>query len=99
MDRSTWKKGEGRIAKIFGTNRTPLSGRSSRHTRSDTLHKNLFIEIKHRKKLVAEKLWFETKDNAKKENKIPLVVLLKKNYPDPIIICKLKDLKRISKEF
>ena len=98
MHRNTWKSGERRIAKVFGTYRTPLSGSSSRHTKSDSLHKTLFIEVKHRKKLVAERLWNDTCKDAKGENKIPLIVLLKKNYPDPIIICKLKDMKNISDE-
>lgn len=35
-----------RVAKFFGTHRTPLSGGASRHTRSDTLHDRLFIEVK-----------------------------------------------------
>ncbi|KKK89015.1 hypothetical protein LCGC14_2737340 [marine sediment metagenome] len=50
MNRNTWKQGERRIAKLFGTTRTPHSGMSSRHTMSDTLHKEFFIEIKHNKK-------------------------------------------------
>ena len=43
----TWKAVESRIAKFLGTRRTPLSGGNSFHTRSDTLHSRLFIEIKH----------------------------------------------------
>jgi len=43
----TWKSVELRIAKAFGTARTPLSGSNSRHTSSDTLHSKLYIEIKH----------------------------------------------------
>ena len=39
---------ESRVAKFFGTVRTPLSGGASRHTRSDTLHTRLFVEAKHR---------------------------------------------------
>lgn len=98
MHKNTWKQGERRIAKIFGTNRTPLSGGRSRHTKSDSLHDKLFIEVKHRKKLVAETLWNKTCKEAKEENKIPIIVLLKKNYPDPIVICKLKDFSKISEE-
>ena len=70
-----WKEGERRVAAIFGVKRTPLSGGSSGHTRSDTLHPRLFIEIKHRKKQAVISLFRETKDLAKKEGKLPIVVL------------------------
>ena len=98
MDRSTWKKGEQRIAKIFGTFRTPLSGGNSRHTKSDTLHKKLFIEVKHRKSFPQGKLWDKILEEAKEENKIPLAVFIKKNHQDPIIMCKLSDIKKVSEE-
>lgn len=41
-----WKAFERRVARAFGCERTPLSGGSSRHTRSDTLHPTLYIECK-----------------------------------------------------
>jgi hypothetical protein len=44
LDRS--KAHERRVARWFGTERTPLSGGASRHTRSDTLHPKLYIEVK-----------------------------------------------------
>ena len=37
---------ERRVAKFFGTKRTPLSGSNSGHTHSDTLHPRLYIEVK-----------------------------------------------------
>ncbi len=40
------KTQERRVARYFGVERTPLSGGASRHTRSDTLHPDLFIEVK-----------------------------------------------------
>jgi len=42
-----WKKVERRVAEFMSTVRTPLSGGNSGHTRSDTRHPSLFIEIKH----------------------------------------------------
>ena len=98
MHRSTWKKGEAKIAEMFGTRRTPLSGGNSGHTRSDTLHLDLFIEVKHRKKYPLEKLLFKTFNEANKEDKIPLMVFLKLHSPEPLILCKLKDLKEISEK-
>lgn len=41
-----WKRDERRVAQYLGTIRTPLSGGNSRHTRSDTLHPTLYIEVK-----------------------------------------------------
>lgn len=95
MDTTTWKLGESRIAKRFNTNRTPLSGGSSRHTRSDTLHEDLFIEVKHGKEFPQPSLWKETVKLAKKENKVPLCVFLKKHDPNPIIMCRLDDIEKI----
>lgn len=40
------KTQERRVARFFGTERTPLSGGASRHTRSDTLHPTLYLEVK-----------------------------------------------------
>ncbi len=97
MNRDTWKQGERRIAEMFGVKRTPLSGGNSRHTRSDTLHKELFIEVKHRKKYPLEKTLFKTFHEANKEDKIPLMVFLKLYSPEPLILCKLSDLEIISK--
>jgi len=42
-----WKAVENSIAKMFGSTRTPLSGGNSKHTRSDTLDKRFFVELKH----------------------------------------------------
>ena len=50
MPTHTWKNRERQIAGILKTNRTPLSGSSSRHTSSDTLHEKLYIECKYRKR-------------------------------------------------
>ena len=96
MHRSTWKKGEAKIAAMFGTRRTPLSGGNSGHTRSDTLHLDLFIEVKHSKKYPLEKLVTKTFKEAKDEAKMPLLVFLKLNNSEPLILCKLKDIKEIA---
>ena len=98
MNKNTWKGGERRIARMFGSERTPLSGGNSGHTRSDTLHKELFIEVKHSKKYPKEVLVDKTFKEAKNEDKIPLLVFLKLNSPEPLILCKLKDLKKISEK-
>ena len=95
MHKNTWKAGERRIAVLFNTYRTPLSGGSSRHTRSDTLHTDLFIEVKHRKRPPADNLWLDVVKKAKLEKKTPLIVFIKKGCPNPLILCMLKDIQNI----
>lgn len=73
-----WKAVERRVARLFGTRRTPLSGGNDSRTRSDTLSPDIFIEVKHRKKHSAASLWYEVDKLAKKEGKITLVVLAEK---------------------
>lgn len=96
MVKKTWKKVERRIAREFGTTRTPLSGISSKHTQSDTLHDKLFIEIKYRQKIPFYKIYKETIEKAKKEGKIPLVIFVEKHSEKPIVMCSLKDIKDIA---
>ena len=78
MADKTWKAVERRVASFFGVRRNPLSGSNSGGTHSDSLHKQLFIETKHRKKHAAISLWRKTEELACKENKIPVVVLVEK---------------------
>ena len=93
-----WKSRERQIASYFNTYRTPLSGGSSRHTRSDTLHEHLFIEQKHRKNHAVIKLWDQTKVMADKENKIPVVTLTQKGRPGFWIMVKDKDLVAVANQ-
>ena len=75
MPEPAWKKHERRTAKKIGTNRNPLSGGASRHTRSDTLHDKLYIECKHAKRIAVVNLMHGVEVKAKKEKKIPVIVL------------------------
>lgn len=60
----TWKSVELRLAKMFGVRRTPLSGGNSAHTRSDTLHPRLFIELKHGEASLINTMWKEWKKDT-----------------------------------
>ena len=75
----TWKKREQALAKLFKSERTPLSGGNSKMTRSDTLHPRLFIELKYRKRFSLLRLWDQTEVLAKAEGKAPVVVIAEKN--------------------
>lgn len=63
---------------MFKTTRTPLSGGNSKMTRSDTLHPRLFVEAKMRKHFSVVTLFCETRELARKEGKMPVVVLQEK---------------------
>jgi len=74
--RGKWKRHERSHARFFHTERTPLSGGSSRHTRSDSLHPILYIETKMiPKDSWLEKEWRSVVLKAEKEDKIPLMCL------------------------
>lgn len=80
MHKSTWKKGEQVLAKFFGTTRTPLSGGNSKQTRSDSLHKRLYFEMKkgkHVPRTLASilELYRTTEQRAEKEGKVPILVI------------------------
>jgi len=75
MTDKTWKAHERRIAKKFGTVRTPLSGGNSKMTQSDTLHKTFYIEDKTRARFAVLTVMHDAEKKAKKEGKIPLVVI------------------------
>ena len=74
---NTWKAFERWVAKLFESERNPLSGGNGKHSRSDSLHPDLFISCKHTRsghnplfKLVTE----ET-EKAVVEKKVPVIVI------------------------
>jgi len=94
--RNTWKAFEREAASFFGSERTPLSGGNSKITRSDSLHKRLFIESKYRKKHSAIALWYKTKCLANAEGKIPVVCLREKGRKGFWLVIHCEDLKEIA---
>jgi hypothetical protein len=100
MHRGSWKREERRIAKMFHTERTPLSGGNSRHTTSDTLSLEFYVESKLWKDVPFWKLFYEEiVPEAKKENKIPILIVKKKGSPQPmrLFIMKQEDVMRVAK--
>lgn len=91
MPDKTWKANERRIAAKFGTTRNPLSGGNSGHTRSDTLHPRLFIEIKQRKRIPFWKDFQAAREMARKEGKMPLFVMHQTGTKDDILMMSLQD--------
>ena len=82
--RNTWKQRERQIADDFGTKRNPLSGSMAGHSSSDSLSETFYLESKLRAKPGGWNLFMDTRDKAKRENKIPIVILSKKYHKDKI---------------
>lgn len=82
-----WKKAERRVARIFGTERNPLSGGNSGHTRSDSLHERVYIETKYRTRHAMFSLWRSEREKAKKEGKkITVLALREKGSPKTLFV-------------
>jgi len=95
MADKAWKRFERTIAKILGTERTPLSGGNSKHTRSDSLHGRLFVECKLRKSQAIHRLFRDTKELAKKEKKIPIVITREPGMKTTLVTVEMKDIDKI----
>lgn len=98
MPDKVWKAQERRIAKMFGSRRTPLSGIHSLHTGSDVIHNRLYIECKYRKRIAILDIFNEIIEAAKKENKIPVLAIKSKELKDDYIVMRIQDLEKIAKE-
>jgi len=90
-----WKSFERTVSKFFGTTRNPLSGGNSKHTQSDTLHPNLYIECKYRKKSSLSTLFKDTRMKAIKEGKTPIVCTKQKGEPGFLITIHNDDFNKI----
>ena len=100
LHKGTWKAGERKTARAFGAERQIGSGSLGRadRSRSDSTHEKIFIECKHAKRHAVITLWDQTKKYAKKENKIPLVVLRVKGRPGSWYLIKDSYLQEIASE-
>jgi hypothetical protein len=98
--RSTWKARERQAAGLFGARRQRCSGSSGRddETRSDSTHDRMFIETKLKAKDAAITLFDATRALARKEGKVPLLMLSKKGRPGFVLVCDPSDLPRIAAE-
>ena len=95
MPDKTWKAVERRVAKMFGGQRNPLSGGNSRHTQGDVIHPMFFIEVKHRAKIPFLKIWLDTKQKAKKEGKIPVLIVHQKGSQNYVAVVDAEYLARL----
>lgn len=96
----TWKEVERRVANFFGCRRQRLSGSSGRsdQTASDTDHPWLYIEVKHRQKFAVQSLFDDCVKKAKKEDKIPVLVLHEHGRHGFLVCVAGDDLAAVMKE-
>jgi hypothetical protein len=96
MPEKPWKVKERQAAKFFGSERNPLSGRSGKHSASDSLHPDLFIEHKHSVNHAVVNTWKKAKILADAENKFAVVTLSVQGEKGLWICCKASDLTAIA---
>ena len=99
MADKTWKAVERRVAGFFGSTRNALSGGNSKMTRSDSLHKKLFIECKHSKASTLWTLFKKTLPMAKNENKTPVICTHLKGAQGFLITVHSGDLDTLCEEY
>jgi|1_EtaG_2_1085319.scaffolds.fasta_scaffold17320_3 hypothetical protein len=102
MHKGTWKKIEREEAAKFGAKRNRLSGGSGRDdcSRSDSTSETIFLEVKARKGgFATTNLWQDTQKLAKKEGKIPLVVLRELGLHKSWYLMEEKDMLKICTEY
>lgn len=68
-------------------------------TRSDTLHKWLYIENKYRARDAMITLFADTKAKADKENKVPVVALHGKGKKGFLVIVHIDDIELVLSQF
>lgn len=92
--RNTWKATERRAAGLFGALRQRCSGSSGRadESRSDSTHPTLFIETKLRASCAIRNLFDKTAGLAKKEKKVPVLMLAAKFRPGFLVVVHSDDL-------
>lgn len=100
MHRSSWKRRERKAAADFGAKRQVGSGSLGRsdRSRSDSTHQRLFLECKHSKRHAVITLWDKTHEFAKKEGKIPVVILSVMGRPGKWYLIKDVHLKEVASE-
>lgn len=96
--KETWKKIERKVAKKLGGTRNPLSGSHGKHTSGDVIHPVFYIECKYRKNLAVATIFNEVKTNAKKEKKIPILILKEKGKTGELVVLTLDDFTKLVRE-
>lgn len=95
MGRPQWKEAEARLARLFGTQRRPLSGGNQNHgaERDDGCHPDIYLENKYGKKVPLWPLYRDTRDKAKAEGKgrTPVIGLQEAGKEGILLVFNSKD--------
>lgn len=99
--RGWWKQRERDSAALFGAKRQPGSGSGGREdeTCSDSRHPRLFIETKVKAKHTTRTLWEKTNILAKKEKKVPLLMLFDKGKHGGLMVFHAGDFYDVAIEY
>lgn len=95
MADKAWKRAERTVARFVGGKRTPLSGSNSHHTSGDVIHSRLYIEVKYRKRFSVLTLMTAVRIQARRERKLPVVVLQEARSRDRYYLVSERDLARL----
>lgn len=66
-------------------------------SRSDTLHRELFVECKYGQKVAPWKLFRESEVKAKAEGKVCVLALKERNEDGFLVVCRSTDLDLVSR--
>jgi hypothetical protein len=99
--RRTWQRREADAAAIFGARRAVGSGSGGRPdlSRSDSTHSVLYLETKLRQRHAVVALLDAVRRLAKREGKVPVVVLATKQRPGVVLVLDANDLPAIAAEY
>ena len=92
----SWKRIENKVARKLGGRRNPLSGRNSGHgTSADVLlDGNEYVEVKSRKRMAVFGLFRQVREKARKERKVPVLVLHETGKPLYLKVTELEERNR-----
>jgi len=97
--KSTWKNQEREAAKALGGTRAPCSGSYlSDHTDVEDViisGHEILVSCKYRASMLVVTEWEETNINAKKTNKIPILLLKTKYLRGQLVVMHLDDFRRL----
>jgi hypothetical protein len=98
--RSSWKRRERDAAALFGSRRKVLSGSSGRddQTSSDSDHPALYIETKLRTRWNVRTLWEKIRTPARREGKVPVLMLYSAGKHGALIVVHEADLQAVAAE-
>lgn len=95
MPDKAWKRAERRVAAFINTVRNALSGINSKVTASDSLHPELFVEVKYSKRNTVWSLFDKVRTKAQKESKLPVIALVRPYSPGFLVVIHTSDLDKV----